>query len=119
MAQENKDFVFQNEEEKHPLSPDKESGRQSPNEAEGKFSQPILRESPKAFHDASGDEQHKRLLEKSDQDVHQAGYFFASVSGLIESGKFPLLDGLSCKYHIVAGKDWELVDVRITTQSFL
>ena len=35
-------------------------------------------------------------------------YFYVSVAGQIEFGEFLNLDGLACKYHFVAGDDWQL-----------
>ena len=28
--------------------------------------------------------------------------------GQIDVGKFPHLDGLACKYHFIAGEDWQV-----------
>lgn len=38
-------------------------------------------------------------------------HFYVGVTGYIESGDFPFLDGLCCRYSFTAGKNWQLVNV--------
>lgn len=37
-------------------------------------------------------------------------YFYITCMGQIEFGEFLDLDGLSIKYHFVAGEDWNIAD---------
>lgn len=46
----------------------------------------------------------------SPEAIHY-NYFYVGVSGSIESGEFPHLDGLNCKFTLLCGKDWQLADV--------
>jgi len=54
----------------------------------------------------------KKQLEKFEPENLHYNYFYVSVTGQIESGQFPFLDGLSCKYDIIHGKDWNIADVK-------
>jgi hypothetical protein len=60
---------------------------------------------------ATKTEDKKGQLEKFDKDGQPYNYFYVAVSGHIESGQFPFLDGINCTYNFVCGKDWHLADV--------
>ena len=103
------DFEF---EEKQPLSPPKTMlpSINAPPASSGvkEGSQP----GAEAAEQRSEQDQ-KKLLEKFDPENIHYNYFYVGISGYIESGQFPFLDGLSCKYTLVCGKDWQLADVII------
>ena len=65
----------------------------------------VIPTEPKHEHDP------KKNLEKIEAEAMHYNYFYLGVSGQIESGNFPFLDGLSCKFSLVCGKDWKLADV--------
>jgi len=48
----------------------------------------------------------------SPEAIHY-NYFYLGISGTIEAGDFPYLDGLNCKYTLLCGKDWQLAEVLI------
>lgn len=105
------DFEF--EEDKQPLSPPKTSASQYPERPESKFGGPAPDElRPAASASAIGSENEPRKpLEKFEPERLPYNHFFLSVGGYIESGQFSFLDGLSCKYSLVFGRDWQLADV--------
>ena len=37
--------------------------------------------------------------------------FYVGITGYIEYGEFPFLDGLCCRYSFTCGKNWKLIDV--------
>ncbi len=106
MAKRQEDFEF--DEEKQPISPNK-SGFQFP---AVKPSTSTLREELQPIQtDQKSDHDPKKTMEKFEPESQHFNYFYVGVSGHIESGDFPFLDGLSCKYSLVYGKDWALADV--------
>eukprot|EP00826_Nyctotherus_ovalis_P055102 TRINITY_DN7295_c0_g2_i2.p2 TRINITY_DN7295_c0_g2~~TRINITY_DN7295_c0_g2_i2.p2 ORF type:complete len:137 (+),score=19.60 TRINITY_DN7295_c0_g2_i2:94-504(+) len=38
-------------------------------------------------------------------------HFYVGITGYIEYGDFPFLDGLCCRYSFTAGNSWELANV--------
>jgi len=97
------DFNF--DEDKQPLSPPK-TGAQLADSRLGAS----VKDEPQPV-ELKREQDPKKLLDKFDPESIHYNYFYVAVSGHIESGQFPFLDGLSCKHSLVYGKDWQLADV--------
>lgn len=109
------DFDFG--EENAPLSPPKTAGAlqlpAAPPTGDQKLMTQVLHEepAPPVLIEPKMETDPKKTMEKFEPDTYHYNYFYLGVSGHIESGDFTFLDGLSCKFSLAYGKDWQLADV--------